>query len=166
MKTDPTPEPSFRRFRKEYDVFDYTDALVLDIGADYGCTPAFFLEKGARHVVACEKNPEWLPLLREWAQGKPVRVLGEVTPENVADLLDGGFDFVKVDCEGCESLLLTLPDDILSGPKGWVIETHTRELFEAFAARFDRLKYRVTCTIDFGEVQGSSKHCKILKAER
>jgi hypothetical protein len=161
----PEPERAFRDFRAEYGSLDYRDAVVLDIGADYGCTPAFFLERGAKHVIACERNPDWLLLLSEWAEGKPVTVAGMVDSANVGTLLDRySPDVVKVDCEGCESLLLTLPDQTLSTPRAWVIETHTVPLYEAFVSRMEGMGYKVTTVRDFGS--GTGKVCRIITAER
>lgn len=153
---------------QEYGSLDYRGALVLDIGAEYGCTAEFFLERGARQVIACEKNPDWRARLEEWAEGKPVTVHGEITAANLPDIFSGcAPDTVKVDCEGCESLLLDMPDHLLRGPKAWIMETHTLDLYRAFTKLFGRLGYTVEMVRDFGDTPNKAGQvCKVFKATR
>lgn len=162
-----TPDSAWH-IEREYGVFDYTDAVVLDIGADYGCSPEFFLDRGAAHVVACEARDEWRELLTKWAEGRPVTVVGEVKPGNIAGLLtEHRPDYVKVDCEGCERVLLDAPDDVLAAPRGWVLETHTLDLYADLRALFERLGYRFSWIHDYGdEPNHIGMTCKIWKVER
>lgn len=156
-------------YEEEYGTLDYTGALVLDIGADYGTTAEFFLERGARHVVALERDPEWRQRLRSWARNKPVTVEPEpLTAANAEALFETHApDIVKVDCEGCEAILLDLPDDVLAGPRAWVMETHTRELFESFRHRFRALGYRFEVVQEWGDTPGKNgKLCKVVTATR
>ena len=75
-----------------YGRYDYKGKVVLDIGADFGLSPKFFIDHGAKKVIAYSpmrqkrqfRDPkiEWI---REYWRGE----------ERVAD-------FLKIDCEGCE----------------------------------------------------------------
>jgi hypothetical protein len=153
---------------REYGSLDYAGAVVLDIGADYGCTAEFFLARGATHVYASERNEEWLAKLEVWAEGKPVTALGPLTAGSAAALFQTVRpDVVKVDCEGCEAHLIGLPDELLTIPRAWVLETHTPELYLDLWALFGRLGYRLTMIRDYGpEPNRSGLVCKIWKAER
>ena len=157
-----------RHFEREYGSVDYKGAVVLDIGADYGCSPEFFLSRGAKHVIASEVNQEWRRDLIAWAQGRPVTVIDGLDTSNARDVFEQYQpEVVKCDCEGCECVLLTLPDEVMAGPRAWVLETHTIPLYRDLRALFGRLGYRLTMIQDFGDKPNKSgKVCKIWKAER
>jgi hypothetical protein len=157
--------PEVFDFAKDYGTLDYTNAVVLDIGADFGSSPAFFLSKGAKHVIACECDPAWYQRLEEWAKGQPVTVVGEVTPENIGTLVEQA-DVVKVDCEGCEAMLPTLPAATLKGPRAWVLETHTVPLYDTLTQLFKRLGYTVHLVRDHGGPNSSGKVCRVWTATR
>lgn len=151
---------------REYGSLDYKDAVVLDVGADYGCTAEFFLARGAKHVFASEANPEWRRRLAMWAAGKPVTVVSATDKESAEDLLGLAPDIVKMDCEGCEATLLGVGDSFLSIPRAWILETHTAPLYEALTDRFRALGFLVT---DIEYHEGPNKQgqvCRIWKAER
>lgn len=146
---------------------DVSGAVVLDIGADYGSTAAYFLRRGAKAVICSERDPEWEGRLREMAIGSPVVVVDAIAPENVAALFEKmAPDVVKVDCEGCEAHLLDLPDALLAAPMGWMMETHTIALYEAFVDRFEALGYEVRTVCDWPLVPGRIKVCKVIVAVR
>lgn len=142
--TELVPRPGFSGFRDDYGSVNYEGAVVLDIGADYGCTAEYFLERGAEHVIASEKRPDWLVRLREWADGKPVTVVGPSDASTLRSLLRTCKpDIVKMDCEGCESDLLGLPRDALTVPHTWIMETHGAYLHRAVVTLFWRSGYSV-----------------------
>ena len=52
----------FGNYDSMYGSLDYRDAVVLDIGADFGSTARFFFERGAKRVVSLDIVPpkeEW-----------------------------------------------------------------------------------------------------------
>jgi len=162
MKTE------FGNYTKMYGALDYTDATVLDIGADHGTTAEYFLARGARFVAACERNPQQFNRLRALAEGRPMAAYGAFDADIAPDLFEFYQpDIVKVDCEGCEAVLLTLPDELLRGPRAWVLETHSWQLYEDLTALFKRLGYRITMVCDWGDTPNrSGKLCKVWQAER
>lgn len=108
---------------------DYTDKVVLDIGCAFH-TPDFFLEKGAGHVIAIDTLEDRMEEIIRYA-----KKFGQVTPittriAHVHQLVDlykkYHPDIVKLDCEGCEAILLRLKRDIFRIPEWYVMETHPR----------------------------------------
>ena len=158
----------FGDYVEMYGGLDYKGAVVLDIGADHGSTAAFFLGRGAAHVFASEINPHMRERLALWAKEKPVTVVEALSQGNAAAMLAVVVpDVVKVDCEGCEWILQTLPDEVLALPRGWVMETHTDAGYSSFIALFDRLGYRVTTVCDWGPVPNKSgKTCRVIQATK
>ena len=157
----------FGDYDSMYGALDYGGAVVLDIGADYGSTAEYFLGLGAARVIVSERREDWVDRLRQWA-AKDDRVVLEETlsPENAERmLLEHGPDVVKVDCERCERFLLDVPDAALGLPRAWVMETHTRELFDAFTALFRRLGYEVTVVEEFA-ANPPERCIKVIKATR
>lgn len=137
----------FGNFERMYGGVDYTDKLVLDIGADYGTTARFFLTKGARHVHALEANPEFVVRLKEFAATEP-RVTVEralASTEHAAELIHRVRpDIAKIDCEGCESMLLDVPLGLLCAVPTWLIETHSKALHKALWRRFEEAGFVVS----------------------
>lgn len=156
----------FGNFESMYGSLDYQDAVVLDIGADYGSTARFFFKRGAKRVIVSERNHDWHDELRIYARKEPrLTVVDLLREDNVEDLLCRlDPDVVKVDCEGCERILLTVSRLLLGGPRAWVMETHSRELYDGFKAKFEDLGYQVKTVEDWPE---TPKRCiKVITAVR
>ena len=85
--------------------FDFTDKTILDVGAGEGETVELYRLHGAKRFICVEVDPQRAARLRDNAakNGWDVQVFEEpFSPK----FLDMGFDFMKMDCEGCESALL------------------------------------------------------------
>ena len=102
-------------------------------------------------VFVSEKNLQWAEELRKKGEedGRivPVQALTRLSASAV--LRETNPEVVKVDCEKCEALLLDVQPWLLKGPKAWVMETHTRDLYEDFQKLFKSLGYEVETVEDF-----------------
>jgi len=75
-----------------YGRYDYRDKIILDIGADFGLSPKFFIDHGAKKVIAyspMRQKRQFMDPKIEWNRrywkGEEINA-----------------DFLKIDCEGCE----------------------------------------------------------------
>jgi len=130
-----------------YGELDYRGKSVLDIGADVGGSANWFLERGARHVIAVEASPRFYECLRVNAErlGNVTAILLEIS--NYHDIsgliLASKPDIIKMDCEGCEVHLTDVPNSILSLTPEYVLETHGTQIFNAVTDKFHRNGYTV-----------------------
>ncbi len=115
-------------FESHWGPFSFTDKIILDVGADYGSTAAFFLKRGAKRVVAVEPKPVYFKQLVS-----NFRLDSRVTPEQIevrgpSDLEDLIRKFrpslVKMDCEGCEAHLTGVDPAVLRRVPEYLVETH------------------------------------------
>ena len=75
-----------------YGKYNYQGKVILDIGADFGLSPKFFIDHGAKKVIAyspMKQKRQFMDPRIEWNrkywQGEEISA-----------------DFLKIDCEGCE----------------------------------------------------------------
>ena len=115
-------------YESDWGLLDVEGRVVLDIGADYGSTAAFFLNKGAVKVICVESYDNDYAALAELAKGEP-RI--EAIHRHVASSVDFETlvvtyqpDVVKIDCEGCEALLLGVRPCVLRRVEQFGIELH------------------------------------------
>jgi hypothetical protein len=59
-------------------------------------------------------------------------------------VLKDGFEVAKVDCEGCEKQLLSLPDDLIRKVPKWVIKCHGPDTLRQLCERFLKAGFKVT----------------------
>jgi predicted RNA methylase len=97
---------------------------VLDVGAGEGETARFYLEHGAKKVLAIEPDEACFVRLKENAVGKPLECFNR---RFCLDDLKLQFDFMKMDIEGFEEALLSVPIQ-----KPCVLEVHGLQLVEKF----------------------------------
>jgi len=115
-------------------IVDWMNKSVLDIGADTGTSAEFFLEKGAKVVVAVEGyDSEYKQLEKNEKLFPPGKlILNELflirCPDDLTYLITkwDWVDIVKIDIEGAEIHLVYVPDDIFSIPREYVIDFHSR----------------------------------------
>jgi hypothetical protein len=110
--------------------FNLKGATVLDVGAGCGETALFYFIHGVDRVICVERNLDLAKIIGENLRSNKWNA--EVQARSFdAEMLKQDFDFMKMDCEGCETHLLsadTLPP--------CVIEVHDRHVLNALASKF------------------------------
>lgn len=104
---------------------------VLDVGAGCGETAFFFLSHGAEKVICVEPDKDNVEILRKNAakNGWNIEVINAYFQ---LEMLDWNFDYMKMDCEGCEKELLKL-DSLPSCS----VEVHDPETHRRLVEKFD-----------------------------
>jgi len=103
---------------------------VLDVGAGCGETALFYDLHGASRGIAIEPQTSLVPLLRKNMSRNKWDMKVVEGPFDLS-MLDWSFDFMKMDGEGCEALLL---DSSFLPP--CAIEVHSRVFVESLRGRF------------------------------
>ncbi|MHB8567577.1 MAG: class I SAM-dependent methyltransferase [Nitrososphaerales archaeon] len=111
---------------------DIRNKIVLDVGAGCGESAYFFLKYGAEKVICIEPDKKVFDTLVENSRVNSWNV------ELVNDYFDINklsreFDFLKMDCEGCEEQLLNLE----SIKPHSVIEVHSSIVSEKLERKFN-----------------------------
>ena len=123
---------------KEWDIwekyylppFPLKGKTVLDVGAGCGETALFYFLHKAGKVLAVEPDIEAIKYLKENVRENQWNV--EIFPEPFSlKHLNLDFDFMKIDGEGCEELLLSMTH--VGKPS--VIEVHNNRLLSEFLKR-------------------------------
>jgi SAM-dependent methyltransferase len=106
--------------------FDFRGKTILDVGAGEGETVELYRMRGAKKFICVEPDPQRVARLRENAarNGWDAEVFQQPFS---TEFLQRGFDFMKMDCEGCEVALLGRG---VSFP--CLIETHERSTTQEF----------------------------------
>jgi hypothetical protein len=119
--------------------------VVLDLGADYGSTVRYFLKKGAKFVIAVEGNPKLARELKKRYQGSEKVLCEELminAPEDINKFISWKpIDIAKVDIEGAEKFLLSLPS--ITKIPTWLIETHSKEVDHQLIIYFQQNGFNV-----------------------
>jgi len=125
----------------------YKDKTVLDLGADYGSTAYYFLKKGAKRIIAVEGDKS-LALKLVHNYGKDARVTcvqkwinGSEDIEELIKLYPS--DLVKVDIEGAEKHIAYIPSETLLSINEWLIEVHTKGIYDELSKVFLKLGFKV-----------------------
>lgn len=115
-------------YESHWGIFSFTGKTVLDVGADYGSTTSFFLEKGAKKVIAVEPDPDLFgQLVSNYSDDRNVVAVNtRVTKGEDLALLIAKFspDLLKLDCEGCEIYLADIDEPTLRKVPEYLVETH------------------------------------------
>jgi hypothetical protein len=118
-------------FEKDYGGLDYTDAIVLDVGCAFH-TPDFFLDKGAKHVIAIDYFDGRMKVIFEYAEkfGNVTPIEMKITtPQQLEEIyLEHRPTIAKYDCDGCEVVALDMDNEVFAIPEQYVVETHERYL--------------------------------------
>jgi len=117
-------------YNKEWGFIDYNGKAVLDCGADYGSTAKFFLERGAKKVIAVEYDDQYwgaLIALSKVANVVPVQRFLSKSKDFELLLDEYEVDVAKVDVEGGEIGLLGVDCEHLRRAAEFTIEYHPGE---------------------------------------
>lgn len=100
---------------------DFRDATVVVIGGECGTTAAYVLSRGARKVIAYERDNEFVRMFYEVVCGE----LGICDDVTYIGPFKGGRpavgDILLVDCEGCEG---SLDLKSLNNYRFWCVAVH------------------------------------------
>ena len=110
---------------------------ILDLGADCGTTPSYFLHKGAISIIAVEGDPTYFKQLQSTFQNSPKVSCKQVWIDSVdkmESLITEGIDIAKVDIE-CSEILLLGTSTITKIPI-WLIEAHTTDINDKLTKHF------------------------------
>lgn len=137
----------FDFWEDEYGFVDYEGKKVMDVGADWGRTADYFLQKGAKEVIAVEGEPIFYEKLKENAEFLPgmIPVFLKIRhPDDFVNLIKRWSpDLMQVDCEGCEAFLFQVPDEIFSLIPEYLLETHSFELYRIMKRKCRANKYTI-----------------------
>ncbi len=126
----------------------YKGKNILDVGADWGSTAYYFLEHGARKVIAVEGDKGLASQLIQNYGDDPNIVCIEkmvLSPSDFEYLISTYKpDIVKVDIEGHEKHLLGVPLDTIRPIEEWLVETHSDKLFQELNGLFTSLGYKTS----------------------
>lgn len=126
-------------------IISYNDKIVLDLGADYGSTAEFFLNHGAKKVIAVEGDSKLSKQLIENYKGSsnviPISQFIDSPKHITMFVLEHKPDIVKVDIEGYELHLLKVKPKVIQSVKEWMIEYHSDELKDKLIKFFQSLHY-------------------------
>jgi predicted RNA methylase len=123
---------------------DYVGKTVLDLGADKGSTTVYFLNNGAKRVIAVEGNPELYAELEKMFVGNPRVIYYPIkisSGEDIEKLLAHKPDVVKMDIEGDERYLLE--NVAVTKCSEWLIEVHDHIIYRTLRDLFRKLGYQV-----------------------
>lgn len=116
-------------YDKHWNFTDFKGKVILDIGADYGSTAYYFLQKGVLRVIAVEGDDYLAEQLKQNFKDNPKVVpihLMIRSGRQIEELIEKYRpDIVKVDIEGDEKHIL---DVDVRKAKEWLIETHTNDI--------------------------------------
>lgn len=116
-------------FGRSYGHLDFEGKIVLDVGADYGSTASFFLQKGAKEVIAVESYEPDAAALEVYAESEPrvIAIIKHIScAEDFREILRKykKIDLATIDCEGCEFFILGLEGIYFSSIPEYFIELH------------------------------------------
>ena len=148
---------------------DYKNKVVLDIGGYQGETAVYYWISGAKKVVIYEPFLSNYELIQknmalnkvnaevhnagigEKDGSMQLSVFGEnegkeecITIKNITNIIDqSGADMAKIDCEGAEASLTTVPDDILRKISSYMLEIHSQAIEKDLIAKFTGAGFKV-----------------------
>jgi len=142
-----TPFIKSESYEYEYGALDYKGKKVLDLGAEYGSSAEFFIEKGASEVIAVEGHDVLYGQLVEnckWLKNvTPIHLRLKEASQFEKLILEHKPDIVKSDIDGFEIYLLNISDGVFSTVKEYTMEIHSTELLKGFLEKFWSNGYQI-----------------------
>lgn len=129
----------FEDWQKNYLPISVKGKIVLDVGAGEGESALFYLMHGAKKVLCVESNEDCLENLLYNSDYH--NIIPVLEPFDLTMLRDYKFDFMKMDIEGYEEVLLTTELN-----KSSVIEVHGLQLRDKFINKGFRTTKRFSRT--------------------
>ena len=114
-------------YESDWGFLNVADKVVLDIGADYGSTAAYFLNKGAKKVICVESyrsDYDALAVLAETDRRIDAYHKHISSGMDFENFLSFQPDVVKIDVEGAEAYLLDVRPCTLRHVQEFGIELH------------------------------------------
>lgn len=146
-------QESKSNLEKMYSCVDFTGKVVLDIGADWGGTPGFFLEKGAKRVIGVDGNKALVMKMYKHFEDDyrvlPLYMMIKHSHQLQSLLEIYRPDVVKLDCEGCEILLTEVPG--LDACPEYILEVHSDDIRQLLTEKFHELGYPLATKLDLTE---------------
>lgn len=134
-------------FDAHWNFTSFKDKVILDMGADFGMTPSWFFEKGARKVIAVEKaNQNYEQLVQNFGDDPDVICIHKYvqTSEDLTNLLTKyPSDIVKMDIEGAEFELIHVSPELIQKVNIWLIEYHGYDVRDTLQTLFEKLGYNI-----------------------
>ena len=129
----------FSDWKGDYGMIDFSGKTILDVGCHNFESGAFFVSKGASTVIGIDIDPEACAVA-EMNRNAISPASKVICKKFELSDLDRSFDFLKVDVEGAERILLEL--DTIPAPSA--IEVHGMELIRRFKDKFspDKIIYK------------------------
>jgi FkbM family methyltransferase len=148
---------------------NYKNKIVLDIGGYQGETAVYYWISGAKKVVVYEPFKENYELIQKNMQLNGVNAevhnagIGEkdgnimlpifgkgeskeepIAIRNITNVIDESeADIAKIDCEGAEASLTTVPDEILRKIPSYMLEIHSQTIEKDLIAKFTGAGFKV-----------------------
>ncbi len=154
----------------EYEA-DFKDKIILDIGGFQGESAVYFGALGAKKVIVYEPIREYCRLIEKNISLNNVNaeihqsgigsentilalsVFGQpnggkkeiVKITNITDIISqSNADIAKIDCEGAEICLTTVPNEVLKKISHYIIELHGSQVRKAVTSKFIEAGFTLT----------------------
>jgi hypothetical protein len=124
--------------------FSLEGKTVLDIGACCGETAWYYLQHGAKKVIAIECDSKRLEILKNNTKRLGLNIDIVAEPFSVSHLTDFDYDFIKCDIEGYEMLLLESKSEL----KPCVVEVHNLWIKE----QFEKVGFRMISSPEYSDL--------------
>lgn len=122
---------------EDYDVhWDYTDfknKTILDLGAEFGSTAAYFLKMGAKKVICVDQDYGYTQALR-WIFRDDNRVVS-LNPQRIETgnhfetlIKENPCDICKMDIEGSELTFVDCDAEVVKTVPEYIIECHNNSV--------------------------------------